>query len=227
MSTLVKTIGGVKIYQEGNALLYVAGMQIDADGDEMAYAPDGSGLSPLDYLANAGSPGNWWGITTDKSGNPYIQQPYHRGPGYYVSSTALENPAFPSSNPDRFLDSSQIPFFVLPSDFHSGMPSPLIPPKLGDLGFAYNTKTQDNNAMIYGDIGPKGQIGEASIGLAKTLGVNSDPKKGGTENKIICYWFIPGSGKGWQPVDTWWNQALKLFNDWGGISKLKNVLANL
>jgi hypothetical protein len=228
MSTLVKTIGGIKIYQEGNALLYVAGMQIDADGDEMAYGPDGvPGIVPLDYLANAGKPGNWWGITTDSSKNPYVQQQYHLAPGYYVSSTALEDTRFPPSNPQRFLDSSQIPFFVLPGDFSSGMPAPLIPPKLGDLGFAFNTKTEDNNAMIYADIGPKGQIGEASIGLAKTLGVNSNPKTGGTDSKIICYWFVPGSGKGWQPVDIWWNQALSLFNTWGGIKKLKSVLASL
>jgi Fungal chitosanase of glycosyl hydrolase group 75 len=228
MATLLKTIGGVKIYQEANALLYLAGMQIDADGDEMAYGPDGvPGIKPLDYLANAGKPGNWWGITTDSAGQPYVQQPYHRGPGYYVSSTALENPAFPESNPDRYLDSSQIPFFVLPSDFHSGMPSPLTPPKLGDLGFAYNTETKDNNAMVYGDIGPKAQIGEASIAAAKSLGVNSDPKTGGTSKPVICYWFVPGSGKGWQPVDVWWNQALNLFNTWGGLKRLTSVIASL
>lgn len=227
MSTYLKTIGGTKIYQEGNALLWITGMAIDADGDEMAYAPDGSGLAPLDYLANAGKPGNWWGITTDSAGQPYVQQPYHLAPGYYISSTALEDGRFPESNPQRFLDSSQIPFFVLPSDFHSGMPSPLIPPKLGDLGFLYNTQTGDNNCAIYGDIGPKGQIGEASIGAAKTLAVNPNPKSGGTASKIICYWFVPGSGKGWQPVDTWWAQALTQFNSWGGIPKLKTTIANL
>jgi hypothetical protein len=220
MATLLKTIGGVKVYQEDNALLYLAGMQIDADGDELAYAPAGSDLSPLDYLANAGNPGNWWGISTDKSGNPYVQQPYHRGPGYHVSTTALFNGAFPESNPDRYLDASHIPFFVLPSDFGQNV-------KLGDLGFAYNTQTKDNNCMIYGDIGPKGQIGEASIGLAKTLGVNPDAKKGGTSSKIICYWLQPGSSKGWQVVDTWWPQALANFQTWGGLKRLTALIPQI
>lgn len=224
MSTVLKTIGGVKILQEGEALLFTAGMQVDADGDEKAYAPDGSGLTGLDYLANAGSPGNWWGITTNAAGQPFVQQPYHLAPGYYISSTALEDTRFPESNPQRFLDSSQIPFFVLPRDFSSGLPAGLKPVRLGDLGFGFNTQTGDNNCLIYGDVGPKGQIGEASIAAAKTLGVNPDPKKGGTEQKIICYWLVPGSGKGWQPVDFWWSGALKLFNDWGGIRRLKSVL---
>jgi hypothetical protein len=230
MPTLVKTIGGIKIYREDNALLYIAGMAIDADGDEMAYGPEGvPGIKPLDFLANAGKPGNWWGITTDSgtSGTPYVQQLYHLAPGYYVSSTALEDTRFPASNPQRFLDSSQIPFFVLPSDFTAGIPSPFTPPKLGDLGFGYNINSHDNNCMIYGDIGPKGQIGEASIALAKTLGVPSDAKTGGTQSKIICYWFIPGSGKGWQPVDTWWNQALSAFNTWGGLKRLTSVISSI
>ena len=226
MSTLLRKIAGISIYQEGNAILYVAGMTIDADGDEMAYAPPGTGLDPLDFLGNAGAPGNWWGITTDKSGTPYVQQHYHLAPGYYVSSTALADTRFPESNPQRYLDSSQIPFFVLPSDFTSGIPAPLVKPKLGDYGIGYNTKTGDNDAMIYADVGPKGKIGEGSIALAKALKVPGDPKTGGTPAGI-CYWFVPGSGKGWQPVDIWWPAALKLFGQWGGLSRLSEVLATL
>jgi hypothetical protein len=217
MAKLITTIGGVKIYSEKNAIIYIGAMAIDADGDEQAYAPADSGLAPFDYLANAGSPGNWWGITTDQSGSPYVQQPYHRGPGYYVSCTALENPAFPESNPDRYMDSSQIPFFVLPGGFGSGC-------KLGDLGLGYNIQTGDNNAMIYADIGPQDQIGEGSMALASSLALDPDPKTGGTSKPIICYWFVPGSGKGWQPVDVWWKSALDLFRSWGGMDYLKTVI---
>lgn len=227
MATLIKTIGSVKIYSEKNAYIYIAGMAIDADGDELAYAPAGSGLAPLDHLANAGKPGSWWGITCDSDGNPYLQQPYHRAPGYYVSSTALVNPAFPLSNPDRFMDSSQIPYFVLPSNFSSGMPAPLQPAKLGDLGLGYNIQTGDNNAMIYADIGPANQIGEGSMALASTLALKPDPKTGGTSKPIICYWFVPGSSKGWQPVDIWWKNALDLFRRWGGMAYLKTVISQI
>jgi hypothetical protein len=220
MPSLVNTIAGIKIYREDNALLYVAGFAVDADGDDMAYAPAGSDLQPLDLLGNAGSPGNWWGITTDPEGNPYIQQSYHRAPGYYVSCTSLANPAFPSSNPDRFMDASQVPFFVLPSGFGQDA-------KIGDLGLGYNTRTGDNDAMIYADIGPKNKLGEGSVALAKSLKLNPDPRAGGTESRIICYWFVPGSSKGWQPVDTWWHQALSLFRKWGGLKRLKEVLTQM
>jgi hypothetical protein len=220
MSNLVKTIGSVKVYREDNALIYIAGMAIDADGDEKAYAPAESDLPALDYLGNAGSPGDWWGITTDENGQPHIQQSYHLAPGYYVSCTAMEDSRFPQSNPQRFLDSSQIPFFVLPSDFDLGE-------KLGDYGLAYNTRTMDNNGAIYADIGPKGKLGEGSIALARSLGLNADPKTGGAESHMICYWFVPGSGKGWQPVDVWWPAALNLFNSWGGLSKLKTVIKEI
>jgi hypothetical protein len=220
MPSLLKTIGKVNVWREDNALVYIAGMTIDADGDEMAYAPAGSNLAPLDHLGNAGETGNWWGITTDSNGQPHIQQPYHLAPGYYVSCTALEDSRFPESNPQRFLDSSQIPFFVLPGGFGEGA-------KLGDYGVGYNTKTGDNNAMIYADIGPKGQLGEGSIALARTLGLNPDAKKGGTQNHIICYWFMPGSGQGWQPVDVWWPAALNLFKAWGGLAKLQKVIKEI
>jgi Fungal chitosanase of glycosyl hydrolase group 75 len=212
----IGSIAGVKIYQENGALFFLAGMTVDADGDECAYGP--AGTEPLDYLANAGSPGNWWGITTDSHGNPYIQQTYHRAPGYYVSCTSMENSAFPTCNPDRYLDSSSIPFFVLPSDFGHNA-------KVGDLGFAVNIETGDNNAAIFGDVGPKGKLGEASINLAKTLGLSGNPKSGGTEFPIICYWLIPGSRAGvWLPVDTWWKNALSLFLNWGGLPHLKQLL---
>jgi hypothetical protein len=216
----ITTIGGVNIYEDSGAILYLAGMAIDVDGDERAYAPDDSGLQPLDYLDNAGGPGNWWGITTDDNGQPYIQQPYHLAPGYYVSCTSLVDSKYPESNPQRFIDASQVPFFVLPSRFGQGA-------KLGDLGLAYNTRTGDNNAMIYADIGPEDQIGEASQGLAKTLAINPDAKTGGTSDKIICYWFQPGSGSGWQPVDVWWPIALKNFQKWGGMAKLKSLIAGM
>src|SRR5580765_7782088 len=66
-------------------------MTIDADGCPHAYGPEGT--KPLDYLANAGYPGNWWGIVTDAEGIPYVQRtddgkdraPW---PGYYLSTTA-------------------------------------------------------------------------------------------------------------------------------------------
>lgn len=69
-------IGYSDIYtfsEDRSAYFFEAGMAIDADGAYRAYHPTpGKGL---DFLANAGSPGNWWALVTDngkRSGNPVL-----------------------------------------------------------------------------------------------------------------------------------------------------------
>jgi hypothetical protein len=58
-------------------------MAIDADwangqtGGVPVYAPRGFTPSPLDFLANAGEPGNWFGVVTDTNrpdGRPVKQK---------------------------------------------------------------------------------------------------------------------------------------------------------
>jgi len=52
-----------------------AGMEIDGDrangqtGGVPVYAPKGYTPAPLDFLANAGGPGNWFGVVTDTGGS--------------------------------------------------------------------------------------------------------------------------------------------------------------
>ncbi len=74
-----------------DAFFFEAGMTIDADGAPDAYHPDNTGT---DHLANAGRPGNWWALATDTgqpSGQPVVQGPGDPNPGFYVSTTALED----------------------------------------------------------------------------------------------------------------------------------------
>ena len=110
--TLKATIETFNVYKHNSSayILYKAKMAIDADGSPQAYGPNNSGL---DWTANAGSPGNWWGVVTDVSGNPIIQGPSDPFPGLYVSTTSLVNSAFSTTNPLRYVNSSTIPFFVL------------------------------------------------------------------------------------------------------------------
>ena len=92
-------IGGVPVYLDPDGSVHFVGeFTIDCDGCPMAYGPDGCLPEPYDYLANAGYPGNWWGIVTDEYGNPYEQKesdPRERAPypGLYVSTTAYVNRA--------------------------------------------------------------------------------------------------------------------------------------
>ena len=67
-------VSGVPVYWDGKIITYTGEMTVCADGSPRAYGPEGCSPEPLDYLGNAGYPGNWWGITTDKYGNPYVQQ---------------------------------------------------------------------------------------------------------------------------------------------------------
>lgn len=214
--TQFDTIGGVPLYRDDlGAVCYKSGCAINADGSPHAYAPDGSGLTALDYLANAGSPGNWWGIACDENGNPYIQSPWHHAPGYYVSTTALIDPAFAAHHPNRYLDSERYAFSVIPGgkDFA----------KLGDVGLALNTQSGDNMYFALGDVGPQGQIGEGSMLLGRCLGLNPSPKTGGTSKRIIAWVILPNSDPGFSYWEVKCKRAIGLVNKWGGLARLKEI----
>jgi len=72
----LKRIGHSNInpLDDDSRFFYASGMEIDAAGAYHAHNPDGK--SGLDYLANAGDPGNWWALVIDNdqpTGRPLIQ----------------------------------------------------------------------------------------------------------------------------------------------------------
>src|SRR6185436_16558384 len=95
----------MNINQSNDAIWWISGMNIDGDGAPNCYSPDNKGL---DYLANAGKPGNWYGIVTDSNGNPIIQGPNDPYPGFYVSPTALQDKSKNRTDPNRYVDSTKI-----------------------------------------------------------------------------------------------------------------------
>ncbi len=73
-------------------------MAIDADGANgqtggvPVYAPKGYTPAPLDFLANAGGPGNWFGVVTDTNasdGRPVKQKDGDPAPGAYSKRDQL------------------------------------------------------------------------------------------------------------------------------------------
>jgi hypothetical protein len=85
--------------------------------------------SGLDYLANAGKPGNWWALVTDNgksSGNPVVQSSSDPAPSFYISTTSLEDSSVGREDPRRYVNAEWINFFVLPGKLGLGA-------KLGDL----------------------------------------------------------------------------------------------
>jgi hypothetical protein len=185
-------IGGVQIWRTSEgALVFETALRIDADGAPSAYHPEDTGI---DRLANAGKPGNWYGIVTDDGtprGKPIVQGPTDPAPGYYVSATALEDPTRLRTDPRRYVDSTAVPYIVLP-------PSAMAPllekgPRLGDYVRVTNTANNHTVWAIVADIGPGSQVGEGSIALAEALGLRGNPKSGGAA-RGIRYVVYPSSG---------------------------------
>jgi hypothetical protein len=198
-----------------------AGAKINADGDPRAYHPCDIGR---DCLANAGRPGNWWAIATDNgktNGNPVVQGKDEPAPGYYVCTTSLGDPGYKNTDQRRYVDSSKIPFFVLPRGNYFGA-------KLGDFGVVLNHRTGKYCGGIFADSGPPDKIGEVSIALAEELAVDADPKDGGSSSSDYLYVVFPGSGVGW-PLSAAEVKARagKQFTDWGGFGKLAEFYPDL
>lgn len=154
-----------------------SGMQIDADGSARAYAPLGSALRGLDYLGNAGKPGDWWALVCDDDGVPYIQDHDDPCPGYYISATALCDRGLALKNPRRYVNSEVIPYIAVPRELlrKTGV-------RLGD--FAIVERADKKHGAIVADIGPRGHIGEGSIALAKALGIPDSPRNGGVARGV-------------------------------------------
>lgn len=190
---------------------FKSGMSIDADGSPHAYNPSNTGL---DALGNAGKPGNWWGIATNSQGKPYVQGPNDPAPGYYVSTTSLEDARYPASDPRRYVDSEKVPFIAVSPELKSqGV-------KVGDLVAVRNEKTGKTAFAVVADIGPKGHAGEGSIKLAQELGINDDARRGGASSGVQ-YVVFPGSKQSWPMTNEQiQQQGQKLFDAYGGEAQL-------
>jgi hypothetical protein len=213
----IKSVGGIRVYQEGDALLYKAGATICGDGSPHCYHKDNS--QALDYLANAGHPGSWWGVATDSSGQPIVQSIFDSAPGYYVSTTAHVVPNIPDNYQERYIDSERYPYIVVPGSFGYNW-------GLGDVAFVYNTTDGNNMYAATCDIGPKDHIGEVSCLLARCLGMNPDPKKGGVSEGVV-YCVFPGSDSKYRPWREKCQVAIDHFEAWGGLPKLKGLIPQL
>ncbi|MBU0765425.1 MAG: T9SS type A sorting domain-containing protein [Bacteroidetes bacterium] len=188
--TYLTTIEGFHVWQHNasGAILFRAKMAIDADGCPRAYGPNDTGL---DWTANAGYPGNWWGIVTDVYGDPVIQGPDDPYPGMYVSTTSLVCAGYADTDPNRYVDSENIPFIALPSPVQS-----LGNISKGDLAYVRNTLNGNTSYAYFADTGPAGKLGEGSMFLADRLGINSNPRTGGISGAVVDYIVFPQSGFG-------------------------------
>jgi hypothetical protein len=186
-----------------------SGLWIDASGAPQAYHSDSS--SGLDYLGNAGYPGNWWDLVTDAKKNPVVQGPNDPAPGFYISHTSLQDDTKPVTDPSRYVNSSKIPYIDLPqkSAEAAGI-------KLGDLAAVGRLSNQQVCFAIYANPGDPNHRGEGSIALAECLGIPSSPKSGGTGDGIV-YKVFPGSGnRKPRTLEEINREGDRLLKAWGG-----------
>lgn len=189
VTTLV-TINRIDVKYDSidSILVYTSGMTIDADGSPRAYHPVSD--SGLDALANAGKKGNWWGIVTDKKGNPVVQGKDDPFPGYYISTTSLFDGTKKESDPRRYVNSDSVPYIVIPNSTEM-----LAIAKKGDIALVQNLRNNKTSYAIFADVGPKDKIGEGSMKLAENLGIGSNPRSGGQADSVK-YTVFCGSGNG-------------------------------
>ena len=183
--------GGVSnvrsLWDDDNLLVMEGGMTIDADGSPHAYSPRPE--EGLDALEHAGSPEHWDGIAT-RHGEPIVQGADDPAPGYYVSTTALQDFSFPFDRQERYVNAARVPYIALPATEDG--------PQLGDFALVVNTRTRKASPAIFADI--SAVPGEGSIALARRLGINADPRRGGTDSGIL-YFVFNNSGTGTVPEE--------------------------
>ena len=193
MKTLL-TIGRVPVFIEVSDgqehVLWTAGFTVDGDGSPRCYGPPG--VEALDYLQNAGRPGNWWGLATHNrkpSGKPILQGGADLYPGFFVSMTSYLIPGFRHSDPRRYVNSEEVIFLVVPSSVLKRVKGMC----KGCQGKITDLKTKLSTTCVIADIGPADHLGEASIAAAKFFGLNPSPKNGGSpDKKRFSYEMWPG-----------------------------------
>jgi len=207
MSKLIGNIRGQMIIAEDDgSVTFYAGATIDGDGangqfgGDPCYAPEGYAGRTLDFLGNAGSPGNWFGVATDNGqadGNPVVQGPHDPRPGAYVSTTSLELPGkggehLPDSSPFKYVDSATVPYIVVPPLIVRDVPGIV----MGCRAVVMNRQTGQKTEAVVADGGPSDHLGEISVACAKAIGVpvgtNHAADGGGADSPNILYRLFPG-----------------------------------
>ncbi len=108
-------------------------------------------------------------------GSPKTQTVEGESIKYYISTTSSKQADFPSSDQRSYLDSGEIPAFVVPGRGKPENPIDPLTDKLGErqLGWAYYPDKNLSTFAIGGDTGPAGKFGEATMAFHQLLRFDS------------------------------------------------------
>jgi hypothetical protein len=113
-------------------------------------------------------------IPSTRDGYPCLRGPESRHPGYFVAATTLTRPGAVRADgctPSRYIDASEIPFFVLPGGDFGHI-------EIGDIviGHFKSDRAERVAFGIAADAGPIEQFGEGSIAFNQILrGKSGEP----------------------------------------------------
>jgi hypothetical protein len=149
------------------------------------WLPAGRGALGLDAPENGGkTPSNAWGWLV-KDGWPVIQGEHDPAPGYYVSTTALQDHSFVEADPRRYFDSAGAPGWTLPG--HDLAKHGV---ELGDLA-----RVELGGVWVWCqgfDVGHSGRLLELSVDACHRLGVRDCARSGGVRGGASIT-ILPGS----------------------------------
>lgn len=207
---------GTKLSRNAAQTAYVyttAHSRIDADGAPNAYHPDDIGKNctrdahvGLDCPANAGYPNTtWWSsVLIPDPDNPSRAYEQKTGPfnGFFIAGTWLADASLPNTNPDKFVDSTKVPYMVFPGNTFDDIAGSGFK---GDVGIAWHTQNGKSTPFIVADQGggDQAKLGEGSIALYEALGgQNVNPRTGaGVAPGKVRFLVFPGSRRTVHP--TW------------------------
>ena len=176
---------------------YLSDGDIDADGANgqfgkiAAYRADNKGS---EALANGGmgiQRGTGKVIFTKSWGRDIVLlgpdgQPLVLPSGIIPSRTWYRRPGMRVNDPAAYLDSE--------TELYGVVPPLLVQETAGIVRGCRMAATYRGTRIfgVVGDLGPRNKNGELSIAYARALGLNPDPRKGGTDKQEILYEFWPG-----------------------------------
>lgn len=107
--------------------------------------------------------------------------------GIIASKTAYRWPIAHPDDPAAYVDSEMIPYICVPPEIQKGVMGVVLGCKC-----TVSYKGRPVKEGMVADIGPRSKIGEISIAMARLLGINPDPRKGGEDRPLLTYHIFPG-----------------------------------
>jgi len=255
-------IGAISIHKDSanttQAVAFSSQMHVNTDGAPDSYHPDNIGITHICNGVSVGPNCQWkpnclsdfnkakaenftgptkicfFAMVTDAEGAPILQKADDPKPGYFISTTAFKQPGVSSKTAQAQLDSNEVPFIVVPSQWHKQEFQGI---RLGDFAVVVRKSNKAMSFAVVGDLGPRKKLGEGSVALHKAL--ENDPFMLRPDGHIrafkgigprdVVYIIFPGSRKTDQVVT---NEIIKsegedLLAQFGGKERLLNCIAQL